>query len=67
MNKKESDRLKAAAKKQYQLQQSMLETATSNKFQPALPSGNGEVCCEDYSRYFVWGTAVLLVMIFVIL
>lgn len=65
MNKKESDRLKAAAKKQYQLQQSMLETATSNKFQPALPSS--DACCSDHGRLFVWGTVVLLVMIFIII
>jgi len=58
MNKKQSDALKAAARKQYQQEQEVASFAVT---QHELTFNK-----NDYSRYFVWGTAVLLVMIFII-
>lgn len=59
MNKKQSDALKAAARKQYQQEQ-----AAAVSF--AVTQHELQFNKNDYSRYFVWGTAVLLVMIFII-
>jgi hypothetical protein len=55
MNKKESDRLKAAVKKQYQE-----ELAILNGVQ------NVSTPCCDTSRFWIWGTA-LVIMLFIII
>jgi len=59
MNKKQSDALKAAARKQHQQEQSAAVSFTATQHELTFNK-------NDYSRYFVWGTAVLLVMIFII-
>jgi|688.fasta_scaffold320681_2 hypothetical protein len=60
MNKKESDRLKAAARKV-----SKIDTAT-NVNQPAMPSNDGSLCCGAIHPWIVWGTA-LVIMLFIII
>lgn len=69
MLKKDHDRLKKAKKKQRALQQSMLEVAENGYHQPVESTAAGAASPSEYSAFscpFVWGTAILLLALFLI-